>query len=332
MLVLDGDRQLHRRFRNLPDLLQRGDLLVLNETRVIAARLFGQRLVGEDRRSKVELLLLHPAGSMEYDPRARAWIALARPARRLRRGDRIEFGPFGEALVRDELEEGMREIEFRLELPFEEFLERAGRMPLPPYIHNDSAHAQQRYQTVFARRPGSVAAPTASLHFTDELLGEIAGRGVEIVRLSLNVGLGTFRPVSVESLDEHRMHEEAYAIEPAAAAAIERARSDGRRIVAAGTTVVRALEGNFESFGGIRAGEFQTDLFIRPGFEFRVAGAMITNFHLPRSTLLMLVSAFAGRERILRAYAEAIELRYRFYSFGDAMFIAQRGPHEIRNV
>lgn len=330
--MLDGDRRLHETFRDLPDLLRSGDLLVLNETRVIAARLFGERVGGKDRKSNVELLLLHPAGSIEYDPLARSWIALARPARRLRRGDRIEFGSFGEALVCAELEQGMRELEFHLELPFEEFLERAGRTPLPPYIHNDSAHAQRRYQTVFARRPGSVAAPTASLHFTDELLVEIARRGVEIVRLSLNVGLGTFRPVSVGSLDEHHMHEEAYAIEPAAAKAVGRARDERRRIVAAGTTVVRALEGNYESFGEIRAGEFQTDLFIRPGFEFRVVGAMITNFHLPRSTLLMLVSAFAGRERILRAYLEAIELRYRFYSFGDAMFIAQRGSHEIRNV
>jgi S-adenosylmethionine:tRNA ribosyltransferase-isomerase len=332
LLVLDGDRRLQRTFRDLPDLMRSSDLLVLNETRVIPARLFGERVGRGNRKLKVELLLLHPAGSMEYDPLARAWVALARPARRLRRRDRIEFGSFGEALVRAELEGGMRELEFHLELPFEEFLERAGRMPLPPYIHNDSAQAQQRYQTVFARRPGSVAAPTASLHFTDELLGEIARRGVEIVRLSLNVGLGTFRPVSVETLDEYRMHQEAYAIEPAAAGAVNRARGAGRRIVAAGTTVVRALEGNYESFGEIRAGEFQTDLFISPGFEFRVVGAMITNFHLPRSTLLMLVSAFAGRERILQAYAEAIELRYRFYSFGDAMFIAQRGSYEIRNV
>ena len=179
-------------------------------------------------------------------------------------------------------------------------------MPLPPYIRNDSPQAQERYQTVFARLPGSVAAPTASLHFTSELLHEIARRGVEIVRLSLNVGLGTFRPVTVESIDQHVMHEEAYAIDPRRPAAIERARRAGRRIVAAGTTVVRALEGNFQSFGRIEAGEHATDLFITPGFSFRVVGAMITNFHLPRSTLLMLVSAFAGRERVLRAYAEAI--------------------------
>ncbi len=212
--------------------------------------------------------LLHPAGSMRYDPHALAWIALARPARRLRDGDRVAFGTLGEATVRRELEEGMREIELRIDLPFEAFLERAGRMPLPPYIRNDSPQAQERYQTVFARLPGSVAAPTASLHFTPELLREIARRGVEIVRLSLNVGLGTFRPVTVESIDEHVMHEEAYAIEPAAAAAIERARREGRRIVAAGTTVVRALEGNFQSFGRIEAGEQTTELFITPGFSF----------------------------------------------------------------
>lgn len=326
LLVLDGDRRLHLRFRELPSLLRPNDLLVLNETRVIAARLHGERVRADRPTSNVEVLLLHPAGSMKYDSRALTWIALARPARRLRAGDRVTFGVHGEAAILAELGEGMREIEFHLNVPLETFLERAGRMPLPPYIHNDSPEAQERYQTVFAQRPGSVAAPTASLHFTHQLLREIERRGVEIARLSLNVGLGTFRPVTVDSIDEHVMYEEAYAIEPAAAAAIERARGGGRRIVAAGTTVVRALEGNYRSFGRIRAGEELTDLFIAPGFEFRVVGAMITNFHLPRSTLLMLVSAFAGRERILRAYSEAVELRYRFYSFGDAMFITGMRP------
>lgn len=323
-MVLDGAGAFHRTFRDLPNLLHAGDLLVLNETRVIAARLLGERrrAAGEKPRI-VELLLLHPADSMRYDPYATAWIALARPARRLRAGDRVGFGSLGEATIRSELAEGMREIEFHLDVPFEAFLERAGRMPLPPYIRNDSSHAQERYQTVFARLPGSVAAPTASLHFTAELLDEIARRGIEIVRLSLNIGLGTFRPVTVESLDEHVMHEEVYAIGAATAAALERARQERRRIVAAGTTAVRALEGNFRSFGRIEPGEHATDLFITPGFAFRVVGAMITNFHLPRSTLLMLVSAFAGRERILRAYAEAIDRKYRFYSFGDAMFVSR---------
>lgn len=326
LFVLDADRRLHLRFCDLPSLLRPNDLLVLNETRVIAARLRGERVRADRPTSNVELLLLHPAGSMRYDSRALVWIALARPARRLRAGDRVTFGAHGEAVILAELDNGMREVEFRLNVPFDSFLERAGRMPLPPYIHNDSPEAQERYQTVFARRPGSVAAPTASLHFTHQLLGEIERRGVEIARLSLDVGLGTFRPVTVESIDEHVMYEEAYSIEPAAAAAIERARIGGRRIVAAGTTVVRALEGNYRSFGRIRAGPELTDLFIAPGFEFHVVGAMITNFHLPRSTLLMLVSAFSGRQRILRAYAEAVELRYRFYSFGDAMFITRKRP------
>ncbi len=323
-MVLEGEATSHRTFRELPELLHCGDLLVLNETRVIAARLLGERMrAAQEKPRTVELLLLHPADSMRYDPHAVAWIALARPARRLRAGDRVWFGSLGEATIRRELAQGLREIEFHLDVPFEAFLERAGRMPLPPYIKNDSRYAQQRYQSVFARLPGSVAAPTASLHFTEELLHEIARRGIEIVRLSLNVGVATFRPVTAESLHEHVMHEEAYAIEPAAAAALERARREGRRIVAAGTTVVRALEGNFRSFGRIAPGEHVTNLFITPGFPFQMVGAMITNFHLPRSTLLMLVSAFAGRERILRAYAEAIDQRYRFYSFGDAMFVSK---------
>lgn len=321
-MVLDGDAVVHRSFRDLPALLRPDDLLVLNETRVIAARLIGKR---EPGGGACELLLLHPAGSMRYDADAVRWIALTRPARRLRRGARVLFEPFGDALVCEELEEGMREIEFRLTLPFATFLDRGGRMPLPPYIHNDSPHAQDRYQTVFARLPGSVAAPTASLHFTSRLLAAIEARGIETVRLTLDIGLGTFRPVTVESIDEHVMHEEAYAIEAEAAAALERARTLGRRIVAAGTTVVRALEGNYASFGRIEPGNHVTGIFITPGFRFRVVDAMITNFHLPRSTLLMLVSAFGGRERLLRAYAEAIERRYRFYSFGDAMFLTRSG-------
>ncbi len=323
-MVLEGDATFHRSFRELPDLLDRSDLLALNETRVIAARLLGERMsTAKEKPRIVELLLLHPADSMRYDPRAVTWIALARPARRLHAGDRVRFGSLGEATIRRELPQGMREIDFHLDVPFEAFLERAGRMPLPPYIKSDSPHLQERYQTVFARIPGSVAAPTASLHFTAELLHEIAQRGIEIVRCSLNIGAATFRPVTAESLDDHTMHEEAYAIESEVAVTLERARREGRRIVAAGTTVVRALEGNFRSFGHIEPGEHETDIFITPGFAFHVVGAMITNFHLPRSTLLMLVSAFAGRERILGAYAEAIGRDYRFYSFGDAMFISK---------
>ena len=319
LLVLEGEAMQHRRFSDLPALLKSGDLLVLNETRVIRARLLGRRAGG----GRAELLLLHPAGSMRYDPSALRWIALTRPARRLRCGDRISFAEFGDAVVVAELDEGLREVELLLRVPFEAFLESAGRMPLPPYIHNELPDAQQRYQTVFASAPGSVAAPTASLHFTPELLERLEESGVEIARLSLDVGLGTFRPVHAESVTEHVMHAEAYAIPAPAASAIERARSAGRRIVAAGTTVVRALEGNLSAFGHIEAGDHQTSCFITPGFTFGVVGAMITNFHLPRSTLLMMVSAFAGRERILYAYAEAIAHGYRFYSFGDAMLIVR---------
>jgi len=316
-MVLDGGAIRHLRFRELPQLLRAADLLVLNETRVIAARLFGERPGG----GRVELLLLHPSGSLRYDANAVTWVALAKPARRLRRGGIVRFGAFGDAIVRSELQAGAREIEFRLHGPFEEFLSHVGQMPLPPYIRDDAPESQARYQTVFARIAGSIAAPTASLHFTPELLAEIERRGVEIVRIALDIGLGTFRPVAVEFVDDHVMHEEAYVIEPGAARAIEQARIDRRRIVAAGTTVARALEANFTAYGRIVAGERVTNLFITPGFRFGIVGGLITNFHLPRSTLLMLVSAFAGRERIMRAYAEAIAQRYRFYSFGDAMFV-----------
>ncbi|MFY9861128.1 MAG: tRNA preQ1(34) S-adenosylmethionine ribosyltransferase-isomerase QueA [Candidatus Cybelea sp.] len=321
LLFLDGSRLEHREFTELPEILRGDDLLVLNETRVIPARLFGRYAGGNAR---VELLLLHPAGSLEYDPSARRWIALTRPARRLRTGTRVLFEDFGEAIVTGELAEGMREIEFELRVPLEQFLAASGEMPLPPYIRTRSAQAQERYQSIFARVPGSIAAPTASLHFTPELLERLASRGVELVRLTLNVGLGTFRPVTAERIDDHVMHAEAYALGSAAAAAILRAKQAGRRIVAAGTTAVRALEGNVASFGHLTPGEHATELFIRPGFDFRVVDAMITNFHLPRSTLLMLVSAFAGRADVLRAYAQAVEHRYRFYSFGDAMLVARQ--------
>jgi S-adenosylmethionine:tRNA ribosyltransferase-isomerase len=242
LMVLEGAAMQHRRFADLGQLLRPGDVLVLNETRVIAARLFGRRASG----GRAELLLLHPADSMQYEPNASRWIAMARPARRLRRGDRVAFGELGQATIRVELEEGLREIELSLTVPLEEFLDRAGRMPLPPYIHDRSPRAEERYQTVFARVPGSVAAPTASLHFTPELLRDIERNGVDVVRLSLNVGLGTFRPVTGDTVEEHVMHAEAYAISPSVVESLQRARDDGRRIVAAGTTVVLALEGNVE--------------------------------------------------------------------------------------
>ncbi len=319
-MSLDGDRIEHRQFSDLPELLLPGDLLVLNETRVIAARLHGTRAGSGGR---VELLLLHPARGPRYDPHASRWRALARPARRLRPGDRVLFGELGEAIVREALDDGVREIEFALRVPFERFLELAGTLPLPPYIHNESAEAQERYQTIFAAVPGSVAAPTASLHFTPGVFERLARRGVETARIVLDVGLGTFRPIAASRIDDHAMHAESYAISPGAAQAIATARREGRRVIAAGTTVVRALEGNIRKHGRVVPGEDATDVFITPGDQFAAVDAMITNFHLPKSSLLVLVSAFAGRGRVLRAYAEAVARRYRFFSFGDAMLIAR---------
>jgi S-adenosylmethionine:tRNA ribosyltransferase-isomerase len=312
LMVLGAGSVQHRIFSGLPLLLRAGDVLVLNRTRVIAARLQATR---EPTGGAVEVLLLHPADSMRYDGQATRWTALVRPARRLRTGTAIRFDVGGHARVIAEHDGGIRELEFVLEEPFEAFLQRAGRLPLPPYIHNDSEQAQAGYQTVFAQDPGSVAAPTASLHFTTELLQRIRDTGVTIV------GLGTFRPMKGERLDQHTMHAERYSIPSDVPLAIERARREGGRVIAAGTTVVRALEGSQAAHGRVVAGEDSTQLFIRPGFRFGVVDAMITNFHLPQSTLLVLVSAFAGRERMLAAYREAVAQRYRFFSFGDAMFI-----------
>ena len=326
LLVLAESGALEDRvFADLPALLRAGDLLVLNETRVIAARLRTRRESG----GAVEMLLLHPAAAMRYDPHALSWNVLLRPAKRVREGERLavldrEGATIATAEVTAVHEDGARDVRFVSDMPFEALLERAGRLPLPPYIHNDSDEAQARYQTVFARVPGSVAAPTAALHFTPGLLDALEARGVETTKITLDVGVGTFRPMQSERIDDHRMHAEQYALSQESVDRIESARAQGRRVVAVGTTVVRALEGNVAANGSLRAGEFATDLFITPGFAFRVVDAMITNFHLPRSTLLVLVSAFAGRERVLEAYRAAIERGYRFFSFGDAMLVSRR--------
>jgi len=308
----------HRTFRDLPEYLRAGDVLVLNETRVIAARVFGLRPCG----GRAELLLLHPSHQIRYDPSATRWQALVKPGRRLREGQRVLFGDLGEArIVAVHDEDGVRDVEFSLRVPFERFLEHAGRLPLPPYIHNESDEAQERYQTIFAREPGSVAAPTASLHFTETVFEALREREVEMVKLVLDVGLGTFRPMQSERIDEHLMHAESFTIPQHTADALASAKREGRRVIAAGTTVVRALEGSAAVHGAVHPGSDETNIFITPGWRFQVVDAMITNFHLPQSTLLVLVSAFAGREAILRAYREAVEREYRFFSFGDAMFI-----------
>lgn len=318
LMVVHDDAFEDHVFSELAQLLQPGDVLVLNETRVIPARLHATRATG----GHVEILLCHPeraAGPTLH------WLALLRPSKRIRDGELLTFRvgeeELGSAIVGAAHAEGMREIEIQTSLPMGAFLERAGRLPLPPYIHNESDEAQRRYQTVFARVPGSIAAPTAALHLTADLLDEIAARQIEIVKLTLDVGIGTFAPMRGAHLGEHHMHAERYSLSEATVCAIRRARSERRRVVAVGTTVVRALEGCFADRGGLEPGERSTSLFIAPGFRFNVVDALVTNFHLPRSTLLVLVSAFAGRERILKAYRTAIARRYRFFSFGDAMLL-----------
>lgn len=317
MLHADGSIE-HRRFSDFPSLLVSGDLLVLNETQVVRARLRGRRLPGG---GAAELLLLHPAGSLRFDPHATRWLALVRPGQKLHPGRRIAIGDDAIVTIEAPAEGGARIVRIDSRDETGQLLERHGEVPLPPYIGEAGRPFASRYQTIFARVPGSVAAPTASLHFTEAIFAALQRRGVELARIVLDVGLGTFRPIVEERLEAHPMQAEPYEIPSEAAGAIARAQREGRRVIAAGTTVVRALEAAAAVEGGLRSGRSHTSLYIRPGFEFRVVDAMLTNFHLPRSTLLVLVSAFAGYGAIRHAYAEAIAERYRFFSFGDAMFI-----------
>ncbi|HEY8496330.1 MAG TPA: tRNA preQ1(34) S-adenosylmethionine ribosyltransferase-isomerase QueA [Limnochordales bacterium] len=312
LLVVHRDTGLmeHRIFRDLPQYLRAGDVLVLNDTRVMPARLFG---VKASTGGRVEVLLLRRRGPD-------AWEALVRPGRRLPVGTRIVFGE-GQlsAEVIDRTEAGGRVLRFAPADDLDERLKELGQVPLPPYIRAPLADPE-RYQTVYARDAGSAAAPTAGLHFTPELLDRLQGMGVEIVYLTLHVGLGTFRPVQAERVEEHRMHAEYFSVPQATAEAVNAAKREGRRVVAVGTTVARTLEASAAD-GRVRCGDGWTDLFIYPGYRWKIVDALITNFHLPRSTLLMLVSALLGRERTLAAYQEAVRQRYRFYSFGDAMLI-----------
>jgi S-adenosylmethionine:tRNA ribosyltransferase-isomerase len=321
LLVLDRRSEAisHRRFAELPELLRRGDLLVRNDVAVRPARLYGRDAAGR----LVEIFLLSP-----MDTERRSWSALAKPGRRAKEGSRIAFDESLAGEISEVREDGSREIRF--DRPIDAaLLDRIGRTPLPPYIRREAGAPDRpgdraAYQTVFAREPLAVAAPTAGLHFTDEILGELGERGIEIADLTLAVGAGTFKPVTAEDTDAHALAAEEVRIPAAARSAVARAKREGRRVVAVGTTVARSLEAAARRTGDPPSGglAFATDLFITPGFEFRAVDALLTNFHLPRSSLVMLVSAFAGRERVLAAYAEAMREGYLFYSFGDAMLIA----------
>lgn len=326
LLVLNNEGpERHQRVGDLPRLLHPGDLLVLNDTRVIPARLFGRRLQSDgELGGRMELLLVEKVGERE-------WEALARPGKRARPGTTILFETGLTAEVLEKREEDGR-YQVRFSEAVEGHLDRLGHIPLPPYIQReDAAEDRERYQTVFARRPGAIAAPTAGLHFSTGLLEELRQAGVETAEVTLHVGIGTFKPVSAERVEEHRMDSERYEIGEEAAEAIRRTRERGGRVVAVGTTVVRTLESAaLAGEGQIRPGSGSTWLFITPGFEFQVVDVLLTNFHLPRSTLLMLVSAFAGRERVLAAYAEAIREGYRFYSYGDAMLLERSASRAMR--
>lgn len=313
LMVLDRKtgQTRHHIFKDIISFLNPGDCLVVNDTKVIPARLFGNK-IGTD--AKIEILLLK---RKEGD----VWETLVKPGRKAKPGTRISFGEgllVGEVV--DIVEEGNRLIRFSYEGIFEEILDRLGEMPLPHYITHQLKD-KSRYQTVYAKHDGSAAAPTAGLHFTPQLLEEIQKKGVQIAHVTLHVGLGTFRPVKVEDVTEHHMHSEFYVVEEEQAGIINQTKSRGGKVVAVGTTSCRTLEAAAGEDGILKAGSGWTDIFIYPGYQFRVIDRLITNFHLPESTLMMLVSALAGKEHIMEAYEEAVKERYRFFSFGDAMMI-----------
>lgn len=303
----------HQQFTALPGLLREGDLLVRNETRVLPARLLGKKESG----GQVEVLLVR-----QLDATRNLWRCMTRSSKPVRVGSLLEFPQGIRGEVTDAEDDGQRLIRFTCSDDFMETLERAGHMPLPPYIRREDHDLDKdRYQTVFANNPGAVAAPTAGLHFTEETFAALAERKIEVCGVTLHVGPGTFLPVRTENLSEHRMHSEAYEIPEETAEQVNKARAEGRRIVALGTTVTRTLEHAVDDRGLLQAGQGETDLFIMPGFQFRMVDALITNFHLPKSTLLVLVSAFAGQDFVLQAYREAVEHGYRFFSYGDCMLI-----------
>ncbi|MDD3767177.1 MAG: tRNA preQ1(34) S-adenosylmethionine ribosyltransferase-isomerase QueA [Eubacteriales bacterium] len=299
----------HKKFEDIINFLHGGDCLVLNDTRVLPARLYGEK---EKSGGKVEFLLLN---RREND----VWEVILRPGKRAKIGSRFVFGGELKAEVLDVINDGNRLVRFEYEGLFENVLDRLGEIPLPPYI-TEKLSDSERYQTVYSKHQGSAAAPTAGLHFSNELLNKIQEKGIKTVFVTLHVGLGTFRPVKAEKLEEHKMHCEFYSLSQEAADVINETKKSGKRVVAVGTTSVRTLESCGEG-GLVKPGSGWTDIFIYPPYEFKIVDALITNFHLPESTLLMLVSAFAGREKVLNAYRSAIEEKYRFFSFGDAMYL-----------
>ena len=319
LLVLQPEGDVsHLRFGDLVELFEPGDVLVVNESRVLPARLLGRKPTG----APSEILLIKPS---EEDGDPYVWEALVRPGSKLKPGRSVLVGDDLSVEILDSAPGSGRRVRLITELAVEEALERHGHMPLPPYLgREDEALDRERYQTVYARRPGSVAAPTAGLHFTQELLAKLERKGVTRAAVTLHVGIGTFRPVDHEDLSRHELHEEWYEVPAGTAEVVNRARVEGARVWAVGTTTVRTLESAVDDAGHIAAGPGSTSLFIRPPFRFRVVDCLLTNFHLPRSTLLMLVAAFAGYDRTMAAYEEAIREGYRFYSYGDSMAVVGR--------
>ena len=314
LMVLDPARQTieHERFYNLQKFLTAGDTLIFNDTRVIPARLIGRKATG----ARAEIFLLRRLDST-------TWETLVKPGRKINEGAEISFGIELSCKVIGRTNFGGRIVKFKFDGIFEEILDRLGETPLPPYIHEKLDDAE-RYQTVYNRERGSAAAPTAGLHFTEEQMQDLKNIGVNLGFVTLHVGLGTFRPVQVENIEQHQMHEEFFSIPQETADLIRETKLRGGRVIAVGTTSIRTLEAAAVDKNSVTAGSDSTKIFIYPGYEFKIVDALITNFHLPKSTLLMLVSAFAGREFILQAYREAVKERYRFFSFGDAMFITDR--------
>ena len=312
LMILDREQQTieHKTFKEIIDYLEPGDCLVRNNTKVLPARLYGQKETG----AHVEFLLLNRI-------KGDIWESIVRPGNKLHVGTKVIFGEgLLVAEILDTMEGGTRKVKFSYDGIFNEILDQIGLMPLPPYIHEELKE-KDRYQTVYAKHQGSAAAPTAGLHFTDELLEKIKEKGVEIANVTLHVGIGTFRPVKVEKIEDHHMHTEHYYIKQEDVEKINRAKQNGGRIISVGTTSCRVLESVANEQGLVREVEGDTSIFIYPGYKFKCVDALITNFHLPESTLLMLVSALAGKEYIMKAYEEAVKEKYRFFSFGDAMFI-----------